>query len=122
MLNNCISLVADNLVRTPANKNNNYWSPLSCLVEEQEDEEVEHTSADHLLSAITDFQPLKFQYKIAAKWKRKIRNRSGILDTGCISGVGAKHNMDCFHNTGLLSEKVFMLPDKTRIRATNKMR
>jgi hypothetical protein len=29
--------------------------------------------------------------------------------------------VDCFHNTGLLSKKVFMLPDKTRIRATNKM-
>jgi hypothetical protein len=29
--NNCISLVADNLVKNPANKNNNYWSPLFCL-------------------------------------------------------------------------------------------
>jgi hypothetical protein len=29
--------------------------------------------------------------------------------------------MDCFHNTGLPSEKVVMLPNKTRIRATNKM-
>jgi hypothetical protein len=37
-------------------------------------------------------------------------------------GAGAKHNVDCFHNTGLPSKKVFMLPDKTRIRATNKMR
>jgi hypothetical protein len=61
------------------------------------------------------------QNKLAAKWKRKLRNRSGILDTGCTSGVSAKHNVDCFHNTGLPSKKVFMLPDKTRIRATNKM-
>ena len=37
-------------------------------------------------------------------------------------GAGAKHNVDCFHDTGLPSEKVFILPDKTRIRATNKMR
>jgi hypothetical protein len=37
-------------------------------------------------------------------------------------GAGAKHDVDCFHDTGLPSEKVFMLPDKTRIRATNKMR
>jgi hypothetical protein len=29
--------------------------------------------------------------------------------------------VDCSHYTGLLSEKVFILPDKTRIRATNKM-
>ncbi len=50
-----------------------------------------------------------------------MKNRSGILDTGCTLGVGAKHNADCFHNTGLLSKKVFMLPDKTKIRATNKM-
>ncbi len=33
-------------------------------------------------------------------------------------GVGAKHNVDCFHNTGLPYEKVFMLPDKTRTRAS----
>ncbi len=36
-------------------------------------------------------------------------------------GVGAEHNADCFHGTGLPSEKEFMLPDMTRIRATNKM-
>jgi hypothetical protein len=102
-------------------KSNNYWSPLSCLVEEQEDEEVEHTSANHLLSAVTDFQPSKLQNKIPAKWKRNIRNRSGILDTGYTSGAGAKHDVDCFHNTSLPSKKVFMLPDKTRIRALNKM-
>jgi hypothetical protein len=82
---------------------------------------VEHTSAEHLLSAVTDFQPSKLLNKIAAKWKRKTRNRFGILDTGCTSGAGAKHDADCFHDTGLPSEKVFMLPDKTRIRATKKM-
>ncbi len=120
-MNNCISLVANNLVKTPAKENNNYWSLLSCLVKEQEDKEVEHTSANHLLSAVTDFQPLKLQNKIAAQWKRKIRNRSGILDTGCTSGAGAKHNKDCFHDTSLPSKKVFMLPDKTGIRATNNM-
>jgi hypothetical protein len=102
-LNICRSLVADNVVKIPANKNNNYWSLLSCLVEEQEDEEVEDTSADHLLSAVTDFQSSKLQNKIAAKWKRKLRNRSSILDTDCTFGVGAKHDADCFHNTGLLS-------------------
>ncbi len=51
-----------------------------------------------------------------------MRNRSGILDTGCTLSMGAKHNADCFHNTGLPSEIVFMLPDKRRIRATTKMR
>jgi hypothetical protein len=60
------------------------------------------------------------QNKIAAKWKRKIRNRSGILDTGCTLGAGDKHDAYCFHDTGLPSEKVFMLPDKTRNRASKK--
>jgi hypothetical protein len=121
MSNNCISQVADNLVKKPENKNNNYWSPLSCLVKEQEDNEVEHTSANHLLSAVTDFQPSELQNKIATKWKRKLKNRSGILDTGCILGAGAKHDADYFHDAGLSSKKVFMLPDKTKIKATNKM-
>jgi hypothetical protein len=70
MSNNCTSLVADNLVKTLANKNNT----LSCLVKEQEDNDVEHKSAKHILSAVTDIQPSKLQNKIAAKWKWKIRN------------------------------------------------
>jgi hypothetical protein len=121
MLNNCISPVADNLVKPPANDNDNYWSPLSCLVEEQEDENVAHMSADHLLTAVTNVQPSKLQNKIVAKWNRKLKNRSSILDTGCTLGAGAKYNVNCFHDTSLLSEKVFMLPDKTKIRATHKM-
>jgi hypothetical protein len=36
-------------------------------------------------------------------------------------GAGAEHNVDCFHDTSLLSEKVFMLLDKTKIKAINKM-
>jgi hypothetical protein len=87
MLNNCISLVADHLVKNPAIKNSNHWSPLSCLVKEQEDKEVEHTSANHLLSTVTDFQPLKLQNKIAAKWKRKLKNQQDTLNTGCTLGV-----------------------------------
>jgi hypothetical protein len=94
---------------------------LSCLVKEQEDNGVEHTSAKHLLSTVTDFQPSKLQNKIAAKWKQKMRDQSGTLNTGCTLGAGAKYNTDCFHDTGLPSEKVFMLPNKTRIRALKKM-
>ncbi len=40
---------------------------------------------------------------------------------GCTSDAGAKHNMDCFHNTGLPSKKVFMLPDKAKIKTAIKM-
>jgi hypothetical protein len=53
------------------NKNNNYWSPLSCRVKEQEGNNVEHTSAKHFLSAVTDFQPSKLQNKMAANGKGK---------------------------------------------------
>jgi hypothetical protein len=60
--------------------------------------------------------------KITEKWKRKITNRSGILDTGCTSGAGAERDMDCFHDTGLQSKKVFMLPDTSKISATKIMR
>jgi hypothetical protein len=34
---------------------------------------------------------------------------------------GAKKDMDCFHDTGLPSAKVFMLPDKSKIEATKIM-
>ncbi len=64
---------------------------------------------------------MKLQNKIAAKWKRKLKNRSGILDTSCtFLGAGVKHNADGFQDTSLLSKKVVMLPDKTKIKATNK--
>jgi hypothetical protein len=95
-------------------------SLLSCLVKEQEDKDNEHTSAKHLLLAVTDLQARRWQNKIAAKWKRKPKNRCSILDMGCTLGAGAKRYEDCFHDTGLSSEKVFMLPDKTKIKATKK--
>jgi hypothetical protein len=70
-------------------KTNNYWSLLSYLAKEQEDKGVEHRSAGHLFSAVTDLQAPKWQNKKAAKWKRKLKNRSGILDKGCTSVAGA---------------------------------
>jgi hypothetical protein len=63
----------------------------------------------------------KVKNKITEKWKQKIANRIGILDTGCTSGAGAEKDMDCFHDTALPSNKVFMLPDKTKIKATQTM-
>ena len=108
--------VADNLGKTTANKNRNYWSPLSCLVKEQEEED-----AKHLLLISLDMTRPKVKNKIVEKWKQKIANRTGILDTGCTSGAGAEKDMDCFHDTGLPSNKVFMLPDKTKIKATKTM-
>ncbi len=108
--------VADNLVKITANKNRNYWSLLSCLVKEQEEED-----AKHLLLISLDMTRLKVKNKIAKKWKQKIANCTGILDKGCTSGAGAEKDMDCFHDTGLPSNKVFMLPDKSKIKAMNTM-
>ena len=105
--------VADNLVKTPANKIINYWSPLSCLVEEQEDEDVELPITEQIFSVTTEESTQKSNNKIAEKWKRKIVNRHGILDTGCTSGAGAQQDIDCFNDTGEPSSKVFMLPNMT---------
>ncbi len=77
--------------------------------------------AEHLLLILSDNLRPKIKHKIAEKWKRKVANQSGILDTGCTSGAGAKKDTDCFLDTGLPSHKVFMLLDKTNIKATKKM-
>jgi hypothetical protein len=76
------SLVADKLVQTPANKLSNYWSLLSCLVEEQEEEDDEQVVAEHLLSILADIVKSKVKNKITEKWRQKVANRSGILDMG----------------------------------------
>ena len=69
---------------------------------------------------MTDMSKPPVKNKITEKWKQKIANRSGILDTGCTSGAGAEMDMDFFH-TGLPSKKVFMLPDTSKIPATKIM-
>ena len=115
-------ILADNLVKTSANNKLNYWSPLACLVEEQEEEDDdEPPNAEHMCAVTTDDSKPKAKNKIAEKWKRKIENRHGILDTGCTSGAGAQQDIDCFNDTGELSSKVFMLPNRSKIRATKKM-
>jgi hypothetical protein len=116
-------LVAGNFVKTSANKNRNYWSPLSCLVEEQEDNEdkdneTQMTNQLLAIKAIPQNQTTK--NKITKKWKQKVANRSGILDMGCTSRAGAEKDVDCFYDTGLLSRKVFMLLDKS-IHATGQI-
>jgi hypothetical protein len=47
--------------------------------------------------------------------------QTGILDTGATSGTGWSKDTDAFKNTGQPSTKVFMLPDKSRVRVNHKM-
>ena len=117
-----MKFLADNLVNTPANKNNNYWSPLACLVEEQEGNDDESPIAEHINAVTTDDSKPKVKNKITEKWKRRLVKRYGILDTGCTSGAGAQHDIEYFDDTGEQSQKVFMLPDKSTVRATKKMK
>jgi hypothetical protein len=52
----------------------------------------------------------KVKNNITEKWNQKVANQSSILVMGCTLGAGAKKDMDYFHDTGLPSKKVFMLP------------
>jgi hypothetical protein len=62
------------------------------------------------------------QNKIVIKWAQKISNhQTEIIDTGATSGAVAKRDIDAMENTGLPSTKVFMLPDKSKIRVIKKM-
>ncbi len=63
----------------------------------------------------------KLTNKTAEKWKCKVANRSRILDMECTLGAGTEQDVDCFHDTGLRSNKIFMLPYTSRIKATKKM-
>jgi hypothetical protein len=98
----------------------NYWSLLACQVDKQEKHETSTCSKKEILST-TLTEP---RNKIAAHWARKIANRkarTGILDTGATSGAGRLEDAEAFEHTGQPSTKVFMLPDKSRVRATHKM-
>jgi hypothetical protein len=80
-MSNNSSLVADKLVNNPAITHRNYWSPLACLVEEQEDNdndhllsmrtEIGHLNVDHFLSITTDTSKPTTQNKIAEKMEEK---------------------------------------------------
>jgi len=107
------------LVKTPAIYHYNYWSPLACHVEEQEEPEFPPHKKEKLPAILPG--PSN---KISAHWARKIANRkarTGILDTGATSGAGRPEDAEFFEYMGQPSTKMFMLPDKSRVRATHKM-
>ncbi len=60
--------------------------------------------------------------KVAAHWAQIVFNRrlrkTGILDTGATSGAALEGDEDAFEDTGELSKKMFMFPDKHTNKAT----
>jgi hypothetical protein len=108
-------VVADKLVKTSATTNDNYWSPLACLIEEQDKPDDDQTKVERIAILVPATKP---KNKIKEKWKQKISKRNMILDTGCSSRAGAEKDIDLFIDTSFPSEKIFMLLDKTTIKAT----
>jgi hypothetical protein len=115
-------MVAAKLVNNTAHSN--YWSPLSCLVDKQEEIEItdDHTDIARVMSVVSDARPSN---KVAAHWARKIENRharkTGILDSGTTLGAAPVEDKGSFHAMGQMSSKIFMLPDKRTHCATKKM-
>jgi hypothetical protein len=93
-------LIADKLVKTSATTNNNYWSPLACQVEEQDKPDDDQKKVEQIAILVPATKP---KNKIKEKWKQKISNRTGILDTGCSSGAGTEKDIDLFIDTGFPS-------------------
>jgi hypothetical protein len=117
--------VAAKIVKHSATNTYNYWSPLACLVEEQEKilkSNDTNTSVDWAMNATTD---ISWANKVAAHWAQQIKNRKlhkmGILDTGATSGAAPEEDEECFVDTGEASTKTFMFPDKRTNKATKRM-
>ena len=115
-----VPLVVKLVKKLAATSTHNCWSPLACLVEEQEDisdSEDTNTSVDWAMTATTDIGTAN---KVAMHWAQK--SKTGILDTGATSGAAQEEDEECFVDTGEASTKTFMFPDKrTNNKATNRM-
>ncbi len=106
-------MVAVNLVKPTATTTNNYWSPLACLVKEQEktlELDGMNTSIDLAMTATTT--TISLANKVVVHWVQKLYNREqckmGILDTGATSGAALEEDEECFNESGKVSTKTFM--------------
>ena len=93
------------------------------FTEQEKNEEMEiQTSIDMAMTATT---VTGHANKVAAHWAQKLANRRscklGVLDTGATSGAAPKEDEDAFKDTGELSRKTCMFPDKQTNKATKKM-
>ena len=72
-----------------------------------------HTNIERVMSVLTDTHPAN---KVAAHWARKLENRkerkTGILDSGATSGAAPEEDEGQFDDSGQMSSKTFILPDK----------
>ncbi len=103
----------------------NYWSPLTSLVDKQDEvgsQVNKHTNIESVMSVLTDTRPGN---KVVAHWAQKLENRkarrTGILDSGATSGVAPEEDVGQFNDSGQMSSKTIMLPDKRTHRATKMM-
>ena len=87
--------------------------------------DIEHShspNTDMVMTVVRDTRPGN---RVAAHWTRKLINRrerkTGILDSGATSGAAPAEDEYSFEDTGQMSNKTFMLPDKRTHSATKKM-
>jgi hypothetical protein len=64
-------VVADKLDQDPTYNHSNYWSPLACLVNEQETEENSHLPQIEKIAAMSTIVPSCPQNKIVASGHKK---------------------------------------------------
>jgi hypothetical protein len=72
--------------------------------------------------AIADGKPTN---KVAAHWAHKSANRKArryaLLDSGATSGAALEEDEQDLDDTGKMSRKTFMFPDRQTRKATKKM-
>ena len=92
MANNIKSLGADKLENPSATQHNNYWSPLACLVKEQEEIDDDHPHVDHLLAIVTEKNETNSKKQDHRKMEKKsskpVRHLGHGLHIGCRSRNG----------------------------------
>jgi hypothetical protein len=68
-----LDIVASKIAHNAQLSSSNYWSPLACLVNEQEDQaQKHHTKEEMAMLTIADVQPTN---RVTAHWAHKLANR-----------------------------------------------
>jgi hypothetical protein len=118
-----LDIVASKIAHNAQLHSSNYWSPLACLVDEQEDQTEEHPTKEKMaMLAIADGQSTN---GVAAHWVCKLANRKArryaFLDSGATSGAAMEEDNQDLDNTGEMSRKTFMFPNRGTGKATKTM-